>query len=474
MSEDHAGETHLGKPENPRKHRTIALIVASSLIIQQIDSTAVATALPSIASSFGVSSLSLHSTITTYLLALGIFLPVSGWLADKWGARRVFCLAVGLFTIASLACASSVNLEMLILSRFVQGFGAAMMLPTARLILVRSVPRSEIVSALALMSMPAVIGPTVGPLVGGFITGISSWRWIFWINLPVGIVSIAMTLFLIERIPPEKNKSFDWRGFLLSGFGIGAIIFSLDSLVREANWTIFALALAGLISLGFYILHAGRRPNAILDLRLFRYPAFRTSVFGGTLFRIGFGAMPFMLPLLLQVVFGFTPLQSGAITFIGAIGSFGMRALTKFILNRFGFRSVLLWNGLISSLFMGLCATFTNNTPVYLMMLIIFLGGVFRALQFTSLNALTFADVTDKEMSHATTISQMALRISQGIGVALAASLLQFFSGGADNLTNDAFSASIVVIAFMSAAAYFSFSRLSKTVGDALVGREKR
>lgn len=441
--------------------------------MQQIDSTAVATALPSMADSFGVSPLSLHSTITTYLLSLAVFLPVSGWLADRLGARRVFCVAVALFTLASLACALSVSLTMLVLFRFAQGIGAAMMLPTARLILVRSVPRSELVSAMALMSMPAVVGPVVGPLLGGFVTGVASWRWIFWINLPVGLASIVLALLLIDRVPPQESKPFDLIGFLLSGFSIGAIIFGLDSLAREADAGMAALTLCGLLSLGLYILHARRRPDAILDLGLFRYPTFRASVFGGTLFRIGFGALPFMLPLLMQDVFGYTPLQSGAITFVSAIGAFGMRALTWHILHRFGFRRVLCWNTLIASLSIGLCAIFSGETSLAVMIAVIFVGGVFRALQLTSLNALVFAEVTNTEMSHATALSQMALRVSQGGGVAAAAALLHFYSGDAGQLTNAAFSASFIVIALLSAVSFLSFFKLSNGTGDALVDRQK-
>ncbi|MFB9948985.1 MFS transporter [Rhizobium puerariae] len=269
------------------------------------------------------------------------------------------------------------------------------------------------------------------------------------------------------------KRPFDLPGFLLSGFGVGAVIFGLDSFARENSVGMVAPALAGIISLWLYVHHARRRPDAILDIRLFRHPAFRASMFGGTLFRVGFGAMPFMLPLLMQVIFGYTALQSGAITFVAAIGAFGMRTLTRYILNRFGFRSVLSWNALISSLFMGLCAAFNEQTAVHLMMAVIFLGGVFRALQFTSLNALSFAEVTDAEMSHATTLSQMALRISQGVGVALAAILLHFYSGNAGNLTSSAFSASFVVIALISAFSSLSFFALSRTAGDALIGRSK-
>lgn len=441
--------------------------------MQQIDSTAVATALPSMAANLGVSPIKLHSVITIYLLALAAFLPISGWLADRFGARRVFCAAIALFTLASLACALSADLTMLILSRFVQGVGAAMMLPTGRLILVRSVPRSELVSAIALMGMPAVIGPVVGPLFGGFVTEISSWRWIFWVNLPIGAVSIMLVLLLIDKVPSQESKPLDFMGFLISGLSIGILVFGLDSLARGSVATTAALVLSGSLGLGFYMIYARRRPNAILDLGLFRYPTFRASMFGGTLFRVGFGALPFLLPLMMQEALGYTPLQSGAITFVSAIGAFGMRPLTGYILRRFGFRSVLSWNALIASLFIGLCAIFNQATPLLVILAVIFVGGVFRALQLTSLNALVFAEVTDKEMSHAATLSQMALRVSQGGGIAGAAAILHLSSGVEAPLTNAAFAASYVAMAIISAVSYFSFITLSKTAGDALVARQE-
>ncbi|MFD2249423.1 EmrB/QacA subfamily drug resistance transporter [Pseudochelatococcus lubricantis] len=453
-------------------HKAVPLIVASSLIMQQIDSTAIATALPSMAQDLGVPALSLHSAITTYLLSLSVFLPLSGWIADRFGARRVFCAAIAVFTLASLACAASVSLTMLVLARFIQGAGAAMMLPTARLILVRSVPRSDLVSAMVLMSMPAVAGPVIGPLFGGFITHISSWHWIFWINLPFGVLAIILTLLLIGPIPPEARTSFDFVGFVLLGVGVGAVIFSLDSLAREISAWQLLPASAGLVCLALYVRHARRRPDPILDIDLFRYPTFRSSLLGGSLFRIGFGAVPFMLPLLMQEIFGYTPLESGAITFVSAIGAFGMRAMTRNVLRRFGFRSVLLWNALLASFCTGLFATFANDTAPLVMMLVIFLGGVFRALQFTSINTLAFAEVPDAKMSHATSLSQMAQRISQGTGVAAAAALLHFNSGGAGQLTATAFATSFVIIALVSAASCISFFFLPKTAGDGLAGRE--
>lgn len=449
----------------------VPLIVASAVIMQQIDSTALTTALPSMADALQVSTLSLHSAITVYLLALGIFLPISGWLADRFGARQLFGAAIAIFTLASLLCAATSNLPTLVIARLIQGFGGALMLPTARLIIVKSVPRSELVSAMLLMSLPAVIGPTVGPLIGGFIVSVSSWRWIFWINLPFGIVAILLTLMFIEPIPTGERKPFDMLGFILSGCGIGALIFGFDLFSDgRGAWTLL-LTVAGVLVLLAYIFHARRRQNPILDLTLFRYPTFRSSLLGGTLFRTGFGAIPFMLPLLMQEIFGYTALQSGAITFVSAIGAFGMRTIAKRILQRFGFRTVLCWNTVIASISIALCACFTPTTAPIVMVAMILLGGVFRALQFSSINTLAFADVASSEMSQATTLSQMAQRLAQSMGVAGAAALLRIGSGGSDALTGSAFSVTFVVVGLLSAVSLLSFVRLPADAGDGLAGR---
>jgi EmrB/QacA subfamily drug resistance transporter len=454
--------------------KTVPLIVASALIMQQIDSTAIATALPTIAKSLGEPPLSLHSAITIYVMSLGVFLPLSGWLADQFGARRVFCAAIALFTLASLLCGAATSLTMLIAARALQGLGGAMMVPTGRLILVRSVPREDLVSAMVMMSMPAVVGPAIGPLFGGFITGISSWRSIFWINLPFGAVAVALTLTLIGRIPPRPRPSFDSFGFILSGFGIGSIILGFDSLARGSTGSALALAIAGFAFIALYVRHSRHTKTPILDLTLFKYPTFRASLAGGSIFRLSMGALPFMLPLLMQEVFHYTPLQSGGITFVSTIGAFGMRTMTKRVLRRFGYRKVVFWNSLIASLSIGMMATFTPATPPAIMIVCIMLGGVFRALQTTSLNTLNFAEATESEMSHATALSQMAQRIAQSTGVAMAALLLHFFSGSASVLTNHAFSASFAILAILPAISSISFLSLPQSAGDALAGRNTK
>lgn len=449
----------------------VPLIVACALFMQNLDSTCLATALPAIAASLDESPVRLHLAITSYLLALAVFLPISGWVADRFGARLIFRIAIGIFSLGSIMCALSNGFQELIVARLVQGLGGAMMVPVGRLILVRSVEKSELVAAMVLMSIPAVVGPVIGPLVGGFITTVASWRWIFWINVPVGVVGIILVTRFIEEVRDIEVKRFDWPGFFLSGFGLGATLFAMDTggIGRGVDPLSVVFFVAGAVTLVLYVFHSRRVDNPILDLSLFKITTFRVSITGGSIFRIGVGAVPFLLPLLMQEGFGYTPLQSGAITFVSAAGSFGMRALTRRILRRFGFRTVLIWNALVASGFISLCAIFNADTPRAVMMAIIFFGGVFRSLEFTSLSAIAFADIEAPQMSHATSLQQMAQRVSQSMGVAISAFILHIMGGDAPNVP--IFALAFALIGLISATSAVSFVGLQSDAGAELSGR---
>ena len=346
-----------------KRHVIIPLIVACALFMQNLDSTSLATALPTIAASFGESPLRLHLAITAYLLAVAAFLPMSGWVADKYGARIVFRVSIVIFTLSSIACGLSQDFNQLIVARIFQGFGGALMVPVGRLILVRSVPKAELVSAMAVMGIPSVIGPIMGPLLGGLITTYSHWRGIFWINVPVGILGFFLAGKYIENMREEEMKPFDWTGFALTGFGLAATVFGLDTAFAKSSPDVLGIGLlvAGLIALSIYVVYSRRIHNPIIDLSLMRLPTFRANVIGGSVFRIGVGAIPFLLPMLMQEGFGYSPVESGAITFLSAAGSLGMRTLSKSVLRHFGYRFVLVWNGLIASFFMGICAFFNTD-----------------------------------------------------------------------------------------------------------------
>jgi EmrB/QacA subfamily drug resistance transporter len=451
----------------------VPLIVACALFMQNLDSTSLATALPAIAASLGETPLRLHLAITAYMLALAAFLPMSGWVADRFGARNIFRLAIAIFTLASIACGFSQDFQQLIAARILQGCGGAMMVPVGRLILVRSVPKSELIGAMALMGVPSLVGPIIGPLLGGLITSYSHWRGIFWINVPVGILGFFLVSRFIENIREEDVKPFDWPGFALSGFGLAATVFGMDTAFTKNRPDAMGLGLlcAGVLALGAYVLYSRRAAHPIMDLSLMRIPTFRASVTGGSVFRLGVGAMPFLLPLLTQEGFGYSPVESGAITFVSAAGSMGMRTIAKRILRRFGFRQVLIWNALVASAFMAACALFRPDTPTWLMMAIIFFGGVFRSLEFTSLNSIAFADVERAEMSHAMSFSQMAQRLSLTMGVALSAIILHQAGGGASPLPVSAFAAAFAVIGLVSATSLVSFLSLAQDAGAVLAPR---
>lgn len=451
----------------------VPLIVACALFMQNLDSTALATALPAIAESLGETPLRLHLAITVFMLSLAAFLPVSGWVADRFGARTIFRFAILIFTCSSIACGLSTSFEMLLIARAVQGVGGAMMVPVGRLILLRSVPKSELISAMALMGMPALIGPIIGPVVAGLILTVTTWRWIFWLNVPMGILGIVLASLYIEDVRETDVRPFDWAGFVLSSFGLCGTLFGLDALTTHDSVDPIPLGalIAGVMSLALYVFHARRATNPILDLALLKFPTFRISVSGGSFFRIGIGAVPFLLPLMMQQGFGYTPLQSGMITFVSAAGSLGMRSLAKRVLRRFGFRSVLIWNTFITCFFTGLCAVFTPTTPYIVMIAVIFFGGVFRSLQYTALNTIGYADIDSKLMSQATSFSQMAQRLALSGGVAVSAFVLHHASNGEATLPVHAFATAFLVVAILSAISVVSFIRLAPEAGAELAGR---
>ena len=452
----------------------VPLIVACALFMQNLDSTALATALPAIAESLHETPLRLHLVITSFMLSLAAFLPVSGWVADRFGARTIFRLAIVIFTMASVACGLTDSFEMLLLARVVQGAGGALMVPVGRLILVRSVAKSELISAMALMGMPALIGPIIGPLLAGILVTYASWRWIFWVNVPIGVLGIILVTIFIEDVRENDVKRFDWRGFALSSLGLCGTLFGLDALTthHKADPIAIAALVSGLIALVLYVFHARRVDNPILDLKLLKFPTFRVSVTGGSLFRIGVGAVPFLLPLMMQQGFGYSPIESGAITFVSAAGSFGMRTMARQVLRRFGFRKVLVWNTVIASAFMLVYGLFDLDSSHAFMMAVIFMGGVFRSLQFTALNTIAFAEVEGPLMSQATSFSQMAQRLSLSLGVAVSAFVLFLVGGDSVHMPVHAFAIAFVVVGVLSSVSLFSFVKLTEGAGDEIAGRQ--
>jgi EmrB/QacA subfamily drug resistance transporter len=443
--------------------------------MENMDSTVIATSLPAIAADLGEDPVILKLAFTAYLLSLAVFIPVSGWAADRFGARPIFRLAIAVFMLGSIGCALTSSLDGLIVSRVVQGLGGAMMVPVGRLVVLRLVPKAEIVRAMALVTMPALVGPVIGPPLGGFITTYFHWRWIFWINIPVGLLGLVLATLWIPDVREEQPAPLDLIGFLLCGLGLSTLIFGLTVIGRPIlpEVAVWSLITVGVVLIGLYVLHARRIEAPVLELRLLGIETFRSAVIGGFLFRIGVGSMPFLLPLLLQLQFGLTAFQSGLLTFVSAAAAMAMKVTAPPILKRTGFRTVLIWNALFSSLILAATALFTPATPYTVILLVLFVGGFFRSLQFTSINALAFADVDARRMSRATSFASVAQQIAVSTGVAVAAFALETARGlrHETSLSQSDFTVAFIVASLIVALAALIHLRLPANAGAELIGR---
>ena len=456
--------------------RVVPLIVAVALFMENMDSTVIATSLPAIARALGTNPLALKLAVTSYLLALAICIPASGWTADRFGARHIFRIAIGVFVLGSIGCALSRSLEEFVLARIVQGMGGAMMTPVGRLILVRSIDKRLLVHAMSLVTIPALVGPICGPPLGGFITTYASWHWIFIINVPIGLAGLAMATRYIPDVRTERPAPFDFVGFIVSGLGIGGLAFGLSVMGLEflPIGVVAALLGVGAASAAAYVVYARHKAAPILDLGLLKLPTFRASIFGGFLFRLGIGALPFLLPLLLQIGFDLTPFQSGLITFTGALGSMFMKAAVAGVLRRLGYGPVLVYNSLLSAAFLAACASFVPGMPFAAMIVILLSGGFFRSLQFTSINTLAYAEIEPQLMSRATTLVSVAQQLSLSTGVAVGALVVETTLRLQHGTTMGAwdFPPAFLAVGALSASAAFVFARLPPDAGAELSGRK--
>jgi EmrB/QacA subfamily drug resistance transporter len=457
------------------RERLIPLIVAVALFMENMDSTVIATALPAIAADIGTSPLALKLAITSYLLALAIFIPASGWTADRFGARTIFRAAIAVFMCGSIACALAASLEHFVIARFVQGIGGAMMTPVGRVVLLRSVDKRTLVAAMTWVTMPALIGPLVGPPVGGFITTYFSWHWIFLINVPMGLLGIVLATRYIENIRVDTPVPFDLAGMILTGLGIGGLAFGLTVLGVDIlpGSVVAGMIVAGAIFMAAYVLHARRTPAPILDLSLFALPTFRASIVGGSVFRAGVGALPFLMPLMLQVGFHMTPFHSGLVTFSTALGAMSMKAAVPLILKRFGFRATLTVTAVIAGALVAACGAFTPTTPILVMVAALGVGGFFRSLEFTSINTIAYADVDPPRISKATSIASVAQQLATSMGVAVGALAVEasvHFRHGA-TLTAEDFSTAFLFVGGFAALSALVFVRLPPDAGAELANR---
>jgi EmrB/QacA subfamily drug resistance transporter len=466
-----------GQGDKPFSSLVPAIIGAANLM-QTLSATVIANALPSMAVTLHVDPVRLNTTITVYLLALAVFLPVSGWAADRFGAKRVFLIAIALYAASCAACGFATNLPELLLARAAEGAAGALMGPVGRLVLLRSTPKHDLVRAMSVLTMPSLLGPVIGPPIGGFIVTYMSWRWIFFLNLPIAALGLFLVTRYIHDIKEEDAGPLDWIGMVLTGIGMAAVVFAFENLGKShlPPLAVPGLMAGGLAMLGVYALYARRTPHAILDLKLFRIPTFFASVVGGTFMRMGVGATPFLMAILLQVVFGLSALQAGLMTFASAAAALAMKTTAPPILARFGFRNTLSVNAVIVGVSFMAYAILTKSTPHWLIYMILLTGGFFRSLQFTALNGLAFADIDQPLMSRASTMSTMGQRLAQSIGIGFAATLLRVFQTNAHaaRLTVGAITPTFLIIGAVALVSGAFFVVLPANAGAELNARTRR
>ena len=458
--------------------KLIPFIVGCALFMQMLDATVVATALPMMAASLDSTPVRMNVAITAYLLAVAVFVPICGWAADRFGAKRLFIFAIFLFSFTSLTCALSWDLLSLTVSRFIQGIAGAMMVPVGRIIMLRTIPRNQILKATSFLSIPALLGPILGPPLGGFLVTYASWHWIFLINIPIGIIGIFLVLKFVIEYKSEKKPRLDWIGFVLTGIGMATFVIGIEAIGNHTHGYAYPIGLigTGLLCWILYVRHAKRYAEPIIDLSLLSIPTFSAAVLGGNMTRLAVGSMPFLLTLLFQVGFGYSPMASGMITFSIAVGSLMMKFIATAVFGRWGFRKVLIVNGTLTGLMTITNAFFIETTPVLLMATLLLLGGFFRSLQFTGVNSLAFADIEPDAMSQASSFSATAqqIGISLGMGIATVTLDLSMQLRGAERLSIADIHAGFWVIGLLSIVASYWFYKLDPKAGEGITVHKAR
>lgn len=413
----------------PRSPFFVTTLIAGAFFMEILDGTIIATALPQMALSFHVGAVNLNIGMTAYLLTLAVLIPVSGWVADRFGARTVFASAIAVFTFASLLCAGAQTLTEFTLTRILQGVGGAMMVPVGRLIVLRATPKEDLTRAIAYISWPGLAALVIGPPVGGFITTYASWHWIFLLNLPLGIIAFVLALLWIEntRTPPEEHHPFDWLTFLPAGVSSTTFVIALEKLGGDAShWHLpAAMLLLSVVSGGAALFAARRSPFSFIDLESMRLKSFSLSIYGASLFRVAVSVLPFLLPLMFQIAFGLNAFHSGLYLLALFAGDFSMKSLVIQVLRRFGFRNILIANGLLVTASIAACALLSPGTSPLLMIVILFIHGASRSMEFTCLGTLAYVEIPPERMSRANGFLSAIMQLSLGLGVAVGALTLR-------------------------------------------------
>lgn len=456
------------------------LLVAGAFFMEFLDGTVIATALPDMARDFGVTAVELNIGISAYLITLAVLIPASGWIADRFGARAIFTLALAIFTLASVFCGLSTEVHIFVAMRILQGVGGALMVPVGRLAVLRTTPKHQLIKAIATLTWPALVAPIIGPPLGGFITRYASWHWIFFINVPLGLAAIILSLRIIPDIRETERRSFDLSGFITTSVAMVSLVTAMERLGdrQPQIWPTLALAALGFGCLLYSIRHFRRAAAPMVRLDALQVPSFRVTMYGGSLFRASISAVPFLLPLLFQVGFGMDPFHSGLLVLAVFVGNLTIKPATTPLIRWLGFRRLLLINGALNVCSLLACALLTPQTPVWAIMLILYLGGVFRSIQFTGVSTLAFADVPAAQMSDANTLFSTASQLAVGLGITLGAIGIRLGEQVGDwlhltELPGISFRLSFVFIALICLVGMIDSLHLAKTAGSSVSEKKK-
>ncbi|HBQ5761366.1 TPA: MFS transporter [Klebsiella pneumoniae subsp. pneumoniae] len=457
-----------------------ALLVAGAFFMEFLDGTVIATALPDMARDFGVTAVELNIGISAYLITLAVLIPASGWIADRFGARAIFTLALAIFTLASVFCGLSTEVHIFVAMRILQGVGGALMVPVGRLAVLRTTPKHQLIKAIATLTWPALVAPIIGPPLGGFITRYASWHWIFFINVPLGLAAIILSLRIIPDIRETERRSYDLSGFITTSVAMVSLVTAMERLGdrQPQIWPTLALAALGFGCLLYSIRHFRRVAAPMVRLDALQVPTFRVTMYGGSLFRASISAVPFLLPLLFQVGFGMDPFHSGLLVLAVFVGNLTIKPATTPLIRWLGFRRLLLINGALNVCSLLACALLTPQTPVWAIMLILYLGGVFRSIQFTGVSTLAFADVPAAQMSDANTLFSTASQLAVGLGITLGAIGIRLGEQVGDwlhltELPGISFRLSFVFIALICLVGMIDSLHLAKTAGSSVSEKKK-
>jgi EmrB/QacA subfamily drug resistance transporter len=459
-------------------HRGLALLVAGAFFMEILDGTVIAPAAPHIAADLGVPAVAINVAITAYVLALAVLIPISGWLADRFGARRVFMIAIAVFTLASVGCAVATSLPMLTATRVLQAVGGAMMVPVGRLVVLRTTAKTELVKAIAYLTWPALLAPVIAPALGGILSTYASWRWIFVINVPLGIAGLLLARRLVPDVRADTVGRLDWRGFTLTATGVAALVVGLEEIGgAEPNWTVAVIALVlAAASLTAAVLYLLGVPRPLLDLRILRVPTYRITAFSGSVYRAVISAIPFLLPLYFQLGFGWTAAQAGLVVIALFAGNVGIKPLTTPLMRWFGIRTVMLGAILGSAACLVGIAFVAPTTPLPLLLGLLLLSGTFRSVGFTTYNSAAFADVEPARMTGANTLMSTLQELGAGLGVAVGALLVRLGDpvAGAIGLGSGAdapFRVAFVLLAVILIGPLIDGLLLSRSAGNTVTGR---